>query len=44
MEKDLNDGLRTRGAIVLGGGNPAHIPAMQDYFDATDRYGKRQSR
>ncbi|GIU36336.1 valine--pyruvate transaminase [Shewanella colwelliana] len=29
---DLNDGLQTPGAIMLGGGNPAAIPAMQDYF------------
>ncbi|MEH0667694.1 valine--pyruvate transaminase [Vibrio scophthalmi] len=29
---DLNDGLRTPGAIMLGGGNPAAIPAMIDYF------------
>lgn len=29
---DLNDGLRTPGAIMLGGGNPAVIPAMLDYF------------
>ncbi|EGQ8961474.1 valine--pyruvate transaminase [Vibrio parahaemolyticus] len=29
---DLNDGLRTPGAIMLGGGNPAAIPAMLDYF------------
>ena len=29
---DLNDGLRTPGAIMLGGGNPAAIPEMQDYF------------
>ncbi|BDM65224.1 valine--pyruvate transaminase [Shewanella sp. NFH-SH190041] len=29
---DLNDGLRTPGVIMLGGGNPAAIPAMQDYF------------
>ncbi|GIU08307.1 MULTISPECIES: valine--pyruvate transaminase [unclassified Shewanella] len=29
---DLNEGLRTPGAIMLGGGNPAAIPAMQDYF------------
>ncbi|MCL1147994.1 valine--pyruvate transaminase [Shewanella marinintestina] len=29
---DLNDGLNTPGAIMLGGGNPAAIPAMQDYF------------
>ncbi|MBJ2147045.1 valine--pyruvate transaminase [Vibrio sp. IB15] len=30
---DLNDGLRTTGAIMLGGGNPAAIPAMLDYFN-----------
>ncbi|WP_261816355.1 valine--pyruvate transaminase [Vibrio gallicus] len=29
---DLNDGLRTPGAIMLGGGNPASIPEMMDYF------------
>ncbi|EIV8492616.1 valine--pyruvate transaminase, partial [Vibrio vulnificus] len=29
---DLNDGLRTSGAIMLGGGNPAAIPAMLEYF------------
>lgn len=29
---DLNDGLRTPGVIMLGGGNPAAIPAMLDYF------------
>lgn len=29
---DLNDGLRTPGAIMLGGGNPAQIPAMENYF------------
>lgn len=29
---DMNDGLRTPGAIMLGGGNPAHIPQMADYF------------
>ncbi|TOF37059.1 valine--pyruvate transaminase [Vibrio parahaemolyticus] len=29
---DLNDGLRTPGAIMLGGGNPAAVPAMLDYF------------
>ncbi|NNN58695.1 valine--pyruvate transaminase [Vibrio sp. 1-2 (7-a)] len=29
---DLNDGLHTPGAIMLGGGNPAAIPAMLDYF------------
>ena len=30
---DLNDGLRTPGAIMLGGGNPAAIPAMLNYFN-----------
>ncbi|WP_210473806.1 valine--pyruvate transaminase [Vibrio crassostreae] len=30
---DLNDGLRTPGAIMLGGGNPAAITAMLDYFN-----------
>ncbi|MCL2893634.1 valine--pyruvate transaminase [Brenneria tiliae] len=29
---DLNEGLRTPGAIMLGGGNPAHIPEMDAYF------------
>ncbi|HDZ3738049.1 TPA: valine--pyruvate transaminase [Vibrio vulnificus] len=29
---DLNNGLRTPGAIMLGGGNPAAIPAMLEYF------------
>ncbi|WCE29757.1 valine--pyruvate transaminase [Vibrio sp. SCSIO 43137] len=29
---DLNEGLRTPGAIMLGGGNPAAIPEMLDYF------------
>lgn len=29
---DLNQGLRTPGAIMLGGGNPAAIPEMLDYF------------
>ncbi|HAS6308022.1 TPA: valine--pyruvate transaminase [Vibrio vulnificus] len=29
---DLNDGLRTPGAIMLGGGNPAAIPTMLEYF------------
>ncbi|GEA52595.1 valine--pyruvate transaminase [Vibrio inusitatus NBRC 102082] len=29
---DLNDGLRTPGALMLGGGNPAAIPEMMDYF------------
>ncbi|NDJ55807.1 valine--pyruvate transaminase [Enterobacteriaceae bacterium 4M9] len=32
LMEDLNDGLRTPGAIMLGGGNPAKIPAMEDYF------------
>jgi valine--pyruvate aminotransferase len=32
LMEDLNDGLRTPGAIMLGGGNPAQIPAMTDYF------------
>ena len=32
LMEDLNDGLRTPGAIMLGGGNPAQIPAMNDYF------------
>ncbi len=35
---DLNDGLRTPNAIMLGGGNPAGIPAMLDYFkDASQK-------
>ncbi|MGB2078848.1 MAG: valine--pyruvate transaminase [Vibrio sp.] len=29
---DLNEGLRTEGAIMLGGGNPAAIPEMLEYF------------
>ncbi len=33
LMNDLNDGLRTPGAIMLGGGNPAAIPAMLDYFN-----------
>ncbi|CCK00042.1 Valine--pyruvate aminotransferase [Cronobacter malonaticus 507] len=32
LMEDLNDGLRTPGAIMLGGGNPAQIPAMNHYF------------
>ncbi len=32
---DLNDGLRTPGAIMLGGGNPAAIPEMLEYFRLT---------
>lgn len=31
---DLNDGLRTPGAIMLGGGNPAAIPEMLTYFQS----------
>ncbi|MGL9724869.1 valine--pyruvate transaminase [Sodalis sp. (in: enterobacteria)] len=31
---DMNEGLRTPGAIMLGGGNPAAIPAMEQYFHA----------
>ncbi|GHA61918.1 valine--pyruvate transaminase [Photobacterium aphoticum] len=34
---DLNDGLRTPNAIMLGGGNPAQIPEMVDYFTALCR-------
>lgn len=30
---DLNDGLRNPDAIMLGGGNPAQIPAMVEYFN-----------
>lgn len=30
---DLNDGLRTPDAIMLGGGNPAQIPEMVEYFN-----------
>ncbi|MGY5613836.1 valine--pyruvate transaminase [Vibrio brasiliensis] len=32
---DLNDGLRTPGVIMLGGGNPAAIPAMLEDFRQT---------
>ncbi|HEY0209711.1 valine--pyruvate transaminase [Acerihabitans sp.] len=31
---DMNDGLRTPDAIMLGGGNPAAIPEMDRYFQA----------
>ncbi|WP_413736330.1 valine--pyruvate transaminase [Sodalis sp. RH21] len=31
---DMNDGLRSPDAIMLGGGNPAAIPAMDRYFQA----------
>lgn len=34
LMEDLNDGLRTPGAIMLGGGNPAQIPEMQNYFQS----------
>ncbi|WP_075182423.1 valine--pyruvate transaminase [Pantoea sp. 1.19] len=33
LMEDMNQGLRTPGAVMLGGGNPAQIPAMNDYFD-----------
>ncbi|MGL5700605.1 MAG: aminotransferase class I/II-fold pyridoxal phosphate-dependent enzyme, partial [Kluyvera sp.] len=33
LMEDLNDGLRTPGAIMLGGGNPAQIPEMKAYFN-----------
>ncbi|MEF1255196.1 valine--pyruvate transaminase [Vibrio sp. M260112] len=35
LMNDLNDGLRTPGAIMLGGGNPATIPAMLEDFRQT---------
>lgn len=31
---DMNDGLRSPHAIMLGGGNPAAIPAMDAYFQS----------
>ena len=34
LMEDLNDGLRTPGAIMLGGGNPAQIPEMNEYFNS----------
>ncbi|MDR2016775.1 MAG: valine--pyruvate transaminase [Burkholderiales bacterium] len=34
LMNDLNDGLRTPGAIMLGGGNPAQIPAMINYYQS----------
>ena len=34
LMEDLNDGLRTPGAIMLGGGNPAQIPEMTTYFQS----------
>lgn len=32
LMNDLNEGLRTPAAIMLGGGNPAQIPEMGKYF------------
>lgn len=32
LMEDMGAGLRTPGTIMLGGGNPAQIPAMNDYF------------
>ncbi|WP_318408605.1 valine--pyruvate transaminase [Photobacterium leiognathi] len=32
LMQDLNDGLINPDAIMLGGGNPAQIPAMNNYF------------
>ena len=32
LMEDMGEGLRTPGAVMLGGGNPAQIPAMTDYF------------
>lgn len=34
---DLNDGLRNPDAIMLGGGNPAAIPEMIEYFSSLTR-------
>ena len=33
LMEDMGEGLRTSGTIMLGGGNPAQIPAMNDYFN-----------
>ncbi|WP_277977822.1 valine--pyruvate transaminase [Pantoea endophytica] len=33
LMEDMGEGLRTPGTIMLGGGNPAQIPAMNDYFN-----------
>jgi valine--pyruvate aminotransferase len=30
---DMNDGLRTPGAVMLGGGNPAKIPYIESYLE-----------
>ncbi|MEI2266779.1 valine--pyruvate transaminase [Erwinia sp. CGal63] len=32
LMEDMGEGLRTPGSVMLGGGNPAQIPAMNDYF------------
>ena len=32
LMEDMGEGLRTPGTVMLGGGNPAQIPAMNDYF------------
>ncbi|MDQ1212910.1 valine--pyruvate transaminase [Pantoea anthophila] len=32
LMEDMGAGLRTPGTIMLGGGNPAQIPDMNDYF------------
>ncbi len=32
LMEDMDEGLRTPGAVMLGGGNPAQIPEMNDYF------------
>ncbi len=31
LMEDMGEGLRTPGTIMLGGGNPAQIPAINDY-------------
>ncbi|OZS44309.1 valine--pyruvate transaminase [Photobacterium sanguinicancri] len=33
LMEDLNDGLRNPDAVMLGGGNPAQIPEMVEYFN-----------
>ncbi|RWR03333.1 valine--pyruvate aminotransferase [[Pantoea] beijingensis] len=32
LMEDMGEGLRTPGTVMLGGGNPAQIPEMNDYF------------
>ncbi|MCX8958417.1 valine--pyruvate transaminase [Erwinia psidii] len=32
LMEDMGEGLRSPDAVMLGGGNPAQIPAMNDYF------------